>query len=264
MAGALAAAITRRLSNAQIMVYDVDGARLAAFVDTIPRALAMDGNAQLAPGPEEGGAEVLFLAVKPQALPQVLPEIADAPMLVISIAAGVSLATLEAALPQAHVVRVMPNTPCLVGKMAGGYACGSRITDDDRSVVSRLLSTAGTVFELPEAQLDVVTGLSGSGPAFVAQLIQAFADAGHRDGLPREVADRLALATFEGTAVLLREAELTPEKLVTMVSSKGGTTVAGRAVLEASDVHDVIGKTVRAAAERSRELGRASEGAAEA
>jgi pyrroline-5-carboxylate reductase len=150
----------------------------------------------------------------------------------------------------------MPNTPCLVGAMAAGYAFGSRIRPEDRELVKQLLGAAGYAAEVEEQLLDGVTGLSGSGPAFVARLIQAFIEAGKHLGLAPEVARNLSLQTFFGTAKLLTDTGMEPQKLVEMVSSPKGTTVAGREVLEASDYAEVIGKTIRAATERSRELGR--------
>lgn len=253
MGAALAVAFGREIPNTQIVAYDPDSERLQSFVDTVPGANAAAANAELAAGAD--AADVLILAVKPQVLPSVLPEIAATEALVVSIAAGVPLDVLESGLPAARVVRVMPNTPSLIGMMAGAYACGTAVTEADRTTVAQLLGTAGSVFELDEPLLDVVTGLSGSGPAFVARLIEAFADAGHAAGLPRDVADELARATFEGTAALLRERGMTPEELVSMVSSRGGTTVAGRAVLEQSTMSAIVGETIAAAAERSRELG---------
>jgi pyrroline-5-carboxylate reductase len=158
--------------------------------------------------------------------------------------------------PTARVVRVMPNTPCLVGAMAAGYAFGSGIRPEDMGLVKRLLGAAGYATEVEESLLDCVTGLSGSGPAFVARLIEAFIEAGERLGLEPEAARNLSLQTFFGTAKLLADTGMEPGKLVEMVSSPKGTTVAGRQILEASDYAEVITDTIRAATERSKELGR--------
>ena len=256
MATALAGAIVGAIDDARIVAFDVDAGRLANFVRAVARpgtpgsVTAAAGNSQVV-----DGCDVCFLAVKPQVMPTVLAEIAGASGLLVSIAAGIRISSLESALPDARIVRVMPNTPCLVGAMAAGYANGSRVTEDDRQIVSRLLASAGYAVELPESLLDAVTGLSGSGPAFVARLIGAFTDAGTANGLPRDVAYRLSIATFAGTARLLDERGMTPDELVAMVSSPNGTTVAGRAVLEASDLADVIASTVTAATDRSKELG---------
>jgi pyrroline-5-carboxylate reductase len=140
--------------------------------------------------------------------------------------------------------------------MAAGYAFGAGIRPEDREAVEQLLGAAGYAAEVEERLLDAVTGLSGSGPAFVARLIEAFIEAGKRLGLKPEVTRNLALQTFYGTAKLLADTGMEPQQLVEMVSSPKGTTVAGRQILEASAYAEVIGETIRAATERSRELGR--------
>lgn len=250
MAGALAAAIEAKHAEHTFIANDVDAGRLAQFCADRRRCARAASNREVVEK-----SIVSFLAVKPQVLDDVLPELASSNRLIVSIAAGVTLATLEDAMPHARVVRVMPNTPCLVGEMAAGYATGSKVSAEDRAVVDGLLQSAGVALELDEPLLDAVTGLSGSGPAFVARLIEAFAAAGADEGLPPETAHRLALATFRGTALLLEEKGLSPDELVQMVSSPNGTTVAGRAELEQSDYVQVIRRTVGAAAARSRELG---------
>ncbi len=250
MALALARAISRALSGVTVTAYDVDEERLAAFASTLERFAPAASNREVTEK-----SDATFLAVKPQVIDAVLGEIGDATGLVISIAAGIPLRRLEAALPGARLVRVMPNTPCLVGAMAAGYALGGRVTKNDAELVSQLLSSAGEAILLDEAQLDAVTGLSGSGPAFVARLVEAFTEGGVKAGLDRETARRLTLATFAGTARLLDQTGMSSEELVTMVSSPGGTTVAGRSILENSDVKQIIAGTIERAAERSRELG---------
>ncbi|MFW5716191.1 MAG: pyrroline-5-carboxylate reductase [Spirochaetota bacterium] len=250
MASALAAAISASQPDAEFTAYDISAERLARFRSALSHFLPADDNARVA-----ATSDVMFLAVKPQIMAEILPDLADTDGLVVSVAAGVRIATLEDAMPRARVVRVMPNTPCLVGEMAAGYAGGGKTTPKDLETVERLLSSAGVAVELPEHLLDAVTGLSGSGPAFVARLVEAFTDAGEAEGLTRDVAYRLALATFSGTVHLLERKRLEPDELVSMVSSPGGTTVAGRRVLESSDYRDVIKRTVAAATERSKELG---------
>jgi pyrroline-5-carboxylate reductase len=251
MGFALAKAISAQFSDTQIFVFDPRKERIALFERELPRVRAGSG-------PEEvvEAAEVIFVAVKPQDIQPVLEAIRDTDRLVISIAAGVPIKRLEGTLTRARVVRVMPNTPCLVGAMAAGYAFGSRIQPDDRDVVKQLLGAAGYAAEVVEGLLDAVTGLSGSGPAFVARLIEAFIEAGRGLGLEAEVARDLSLQTFFGTAKLLVETGMEPQALVDMVSSPKGTTVAGRQVLESSDHAGVIERTIRAATERSKELGR--------
>ena len=201
-------------------------------------------------------SDIIFLSVKPQVINDVLFEIRDINKLVISIAAGVKLRRLEEKLKKARVVRVMPNTPCLVGEMAAGFAVGKKVKDNDVKIVEELLNSAGKAFYLKENMLDAVTGLSGSGPAFVARLIEAFIEGGVKEGLSKDVASELAIQTFLGTAKLLSESGMTPDELVNIVSSPGGTTVAGREILEKSDVKEVIKRTIERAANRSRELGK--------
>jgi len=201
-------------------------------------------------------AEIVFLAFKPQNFPAAvegLEGMVRREQLIISIMAGVRMERIRRYLP-GRIVRVMPNTACLVGKMAGGYTVSPEVEAGDRAKVQRLLEVAGTAVEVTEEQLDAVTGLSGSGPAFVSYLIEAFIEAGMAEGLTKEVARRLALETFVGTAVLLEAWELEPEELIKMVSSPNGTTVAGRAILEDSTVKEVIVRTIRRATQRSREL----------
>lgn len=214
------------------------------------RCITSEDNAQVA-----AEADLVFLAVKPQVLDKVYPDIVSTTGLVVSIAAGVRIASIEAALARARVVRVMPNTPGLVGEMAAGYAGGSRATAEDTALVGRLLSAAGTAVEVPEEQLDAVTGVAGSGPAFVARLIEAFTEAGVGHGLDRETAYELVLATFRGTAQLLKQTGMSPQGLVDMVSSPNGTTVAGRAVLESSNIKTIIRETVDSTVSRAKELG---------
>ena len=203
-------------------------------------------------------SDILFLAVKPQVIDSVLDEIKNEVKthLIISIAAGITLKKLELKLKNKKIVRVMPNTPCLVGEMAAGFSVGKHVTGNDLKVVEELLNTAGKAFYLKESMMDAVTGLSGSGPAFVARLIEAFAKAGEAQGLNEDIATELAIHTFMGTAKLLHESGMTPEELVNLVSSPNGTTVAGREVLEKSDYKEIIKKTIARATERSKELGK--------
>ena len=203
--------------------------------------------------------EVLVLAVKPQVMATVLAELQ--PLLkprhlVISIAAGVTLQTLGEALgASVRLVRVMPNTPCLVGASASGYAAGSAATPDDVALVGQLFGAVGKAFALPEHLLDAVTGLSGSGPAFIYVLIEALADGGVRVGLPRDVAQTLAAQTVLGAAKMVLETGQHPAALKDAVASPGGTTIAGLHALEKSGFRAGLMDAVVAATERSKELG---------
>jgi pyrroline-5-carboxylate reductase len=175
---------------------------------------------------------------------------------VLSIAAGVTLARLESWLPDGTaVVRAMPNTPALVGAGAAAIAGGTLATEADIAWARQVLEAVGTVVELPESALDAVTGLSGSGPAYVFLLAEALIDAGVLVGLPRPVAKQLAVQTLLGAAKLMAETGDEPSALRAAVTSPGGTTAAGLRALEAAGVRHAVLDAVTAAAERSRALG---------
>lgn len=202
-------------------------------------------------------AQVIFLGFKPQNFPDaILPwqEQIRADHLFVSILAGIRLSQLSEMLGD-NVVRVMPNTGCLVGQMAGGYTAHPSVSQHDCGFVQTLLDCAGVAVEVPEEMLDAVTGLAGSGPAFIAWLIQQYTQAGTQAGLPEDIAARLSLQTFLGTAQLLQETGTSPQELIDMVSSPNGTTVAGREVLENSTAGSILQQTVARAMQRSKEMG---------
>ncbi len=206
-------------------------------------------------------SQVVVLAVKPQQLRGVLADLRGdlgPEKLILSIVAGATLETLAQALGHQRVVRIMPNTPCQVGASASAFSCGEAATRADADTVSRLFSSVGKVFELRESLLDAVTGLSGSGPAFVCLVIEALADGGVRAGLPRDVAQTLAAQTVLGTAQMVLETGRHPGQLKDDVASPGGTTIAGLHALERAGVRGGLMDAVLAAAERARELGRAN------
>lgn len=204
-------------------------------------------------------ADVIFLAVKPQIMPAVLAEIHDSAQerhLLISIAAGVSLETLVSVLgSQTRLVRVMPNTPCLVGESASGFALGGAASAADGELVKKLFSAVGVAVEVPETLLDAVTGLSGSGPAYAYMMIEALSDGGVRMGLPRDIATRLAAQTLLGAAKMVLETGEHPGALKDAVTSPGGTTIAGLHALEAGGFRGTVMSAVEAATRRARELG---------
>lgn len=174
---------------------------------------------------------------------------------ILSIAAGVTLATLEAAAGAGvPVVRAMPNTPALVGAGASAIAGGSAASEDDLAWAESLLGAVGVVVRVTEAQLDAVTGLSGSGPAYVFLIAEAMIDAGVAAGLPRDLATTLAQATLLGSARLLTEGDSSPADLRAAVTSPGGTTAAGVGVLERASVRGAVLDAVLAARDRAREL----------
>jgi len=173
------------------------------------------------------------------------------------VAAGVRLAQLAAGLQTGvRLVRVMPNAPCLVGQGASAYCLGASVGTADSALVSKILSSVGIAFELEEKLLDAVTGLSGSGPAFVCVVIEALSDGGVRMGLPRSVATALAVQTVRGTAEMLAGGDH-PATLKDKVASPGGTTIAGLAALESHGLRAALIAAVEAATRRSIELGSA-------
>lgn len=203
-------------------------------------------------------SDIVFLAVKPQIMPIVLPEIADLideSVLVVSIVAGVSLATLAAALGSSRMIRVMPNTPCLVGTSAAAYSPAEGATQEDCDDVGQLLNSTGIAYQLAENYLDAVTGLSGSGPAYIYNIIEALSDGGVAMGLPRDIATRLAAQTVKGAGQMVLETGLHPGELKDQVTSPGGTTIAGLRAMEDRGVSGALMAAVEAATKRSRELG---------
>jgi len=207
--------------------------------------------------------DVVVLAVKPGLVEAVLAglggpaDTALARPLWISIAAGVGLAKLAAGLPpEARVIRAMPNTPALVAAGATAFVAGAAATPQDRATARRLFECVGVAWEAPaETLLDAVTGLSGSGPAYVFVFLEALADAGVRMGLPREAAATLATQTVLGAAQLAQQSGRHPASLKDQVPSPGGTTIAGLERLEAGGLRAAIHEAVAAATQRSRELG---------
>jgi pyrroline-5-carboxylate reductase len=239
----------------QIRAFDpFDGAR-ANFAELFGATTVVESNAAVA-----SQATLLVLAVKPQQMSAALAEVAPAltpNAVVVSIAAGVTLEKLAAQLPPgSRVVRVMPNTPCLVGQGASCFALGQHADSADGESVRRLLSAVGIAHEVPEKLLDAVTGLSGSGPAFVYTVIEALADGGVRAGLPRALAAELAAQTVAGAAAMVLETGKHPAELRDAVASPAGTTIAGLAELERLGLRGALIEAVTAAAERSAELGR--------
>lgn len=207
-----------------------------------------------------GWAELLVLAVKPQVMKAALDSIAPfvgQGALIVSIAAGVPIASIEAGLPKGcHVVRAMPNTAAIVRAGATAIAKGGAATDADLEMASALFEAVGQCVVVPEKLLDAVTGLSGSGPAYVMLVIEALADGGVHAGLPRAVAQTLAAQTVYGAAKLQIETGDHPGVLKDRVTSPGGTTIAGLAELEDHGVRGAFIDAVYAATERSKELGR--------
>lgn len=206
--------------------------------------------------------EVVLLAVKPQVFSAVAQELAEviatanSKPLVLSILAGVSLSQLEAAFPDIPVIRAMPNTPATVGAGITAICSGAYTKPIHQDIARQIFSAVGEVVEVTETLMDAVTGLSGSGPAYVALLVEALADGGVAVGLPRALAHLLALQTVKGTATLLSETKIHPAELKDRVTSPGGTTIAGIVQLEKAGFRSAIIEAVKAATTRSQELGK--------
>jgi pyrroline-5-carboxylate reductase len=203
---------------------------------------------------------VVILAVKPQVMPMILEEIApvvNSETLVISIAAGITLQTLQRALGDSRrVVRVMPNTPALVLAGAAGISPGKAATAQDIALVERIFNAVGRAMVVSDDMMDVVTGLSGSGPAFIFALIEGLADGGVLMGLARQTATLLAAQTVLGAAKMVLETGKHPGELKDMVTSPAGTNIDGMHALESGGLRGLMMEAVRRATERSEALGR--------
>lgn len=210
------------------------------------------------------GAQAVLLAVKPQIFAAIATELTQvlnlqaskSPPVIISILAGVKLSQLEAAFAGLPVIRAMPNTPATVGAGITAISLGCHTNDTHKQIAEQLFGCVGEVVEVAETLMDAVTGLSGSGPAYVAMIVEALADGGVAVGLPREVAQKLALSTVKGTAQLLQETNMHPAELKDRVTSPGGTTIAGVSALEQGGLRSALIGAVQAATKRSQELGK--------
>lgn len=206
----------------------------------------------------DSAADVYLLAVKPNIIASVAEQLATAggdAKLVVSIAAGVSLAKLCESVAHERVVRVMPNTPSLVGAGASAFCAASAVSEEDCEWIQQTLSGVGTVVRVAESQMDAVTGLSGSGPAYICLVIEALADGGVLAGLPRPLAMQLATQTVMGTAKMVMETGRHPGELKDAVASPGGTTIAALKVLEDMGLRAALIGAVQASAKRSSEMG---------
>lgn len=254
MATALASGLCRELVEPNsVVASDVLESSRQQFEEQVGGTTHVDNAAVL------DAADIVFLAVKPQVFPRVLNEIR--PLvgdhhLLVSIAAGVTIAQIEEELERpVRLVRVMPNTPSLIGSGASAFSVGQHVVTGDADCVERMLNTVGISFELPESLLDAVTGLSGSGPAYVYQIIEALSDGGVCMGLPREVATQLAAQTLIGASRMVLETGEHPGALKDAVTSPGGTTIAALKSLENSGLRGALMNAVEAATVRSRTLG---------
>jgi pyrroline-5-carboxylate reductase len=241
------------IEGRQLSAYDPSPGAVQQLSELIPEVtIAPSGEAVVAE------ADITFLAVKPQRMEAVARGVAPAVSdrsLIVSIAAGIPLARLAEWLGSDRLIRVMPNTPCLVGDGASGYCAAAGATESDVEVVGSLLGSVGLAVPIEERLMDALTGLSGSGPAYVYTFIEALSDGGVKMGLPRPVASALAAHTVRGAAAMVVSSGEHTAVLRDRVTSPGGTTIAGLAALEQGGFRAAVINAVEAAARRSAELG---------
>jgi len=242
-------------SSDKIMVSDVDKKRLQILEKEAGIKTTQD-NKKIT-----SDSDIIILAVKPNMMGSVLDELNSeitSKHLIISIAAGIPLSFIESSLNKGcRAIRVMPNTPCLVGETAAGYALGKKATRNDGKLVGQLIDAVGKSFLLDEKYLDAVTGLSGSGPAFIYVVIEALADGGVKMGLPRDVAITLAAQTAFGAAKMVLESGTHIGQLRDSVTSPGGTTIEGLHALEKGGIRNALIDAVETATKKSKSLGKA-------
>lgn len=258
MAKALVGGLLARGSDpCCLWVADPDAGARAGFADRLSPNHVVDSVAALAVAANGAGDGTLVLAVKPQQISDVLSSAALSPWsIVVSIAAGVTTARIEAVLPPGTpVIRAMPNTPALVGRGITVISAGSNAGPAHLSEARTLLEAVGEVVELPESQLDAVTAISGSGPAYFFLFMKALADAGQELGLDEEVALKLVMATADGAAALARAQKGAFADMITAVASKGGTTERALKTFNDRGLEEIVLEAARAACERSKELG---------
>jgi pyrroline-5-carboxylate reductase len=246
--------LTKKIYPADTILISEPQAQRREFLQQKYRVLVTDNNQELA-----REAEILLLAVKPQVLQSLAanlkPENINPQGSIISILAGVTLNELECLFGERSIIRTMPNTPATVGAGMTAIAAGSLVTLSQMQQAKAIFGAVGEVVEVAEYLLDGVTGLSGSGPAYVAIMVEALSDGGVAAGLPRAVAYQLAIQTVLGTAQLMKDTGIHPAELKDRVTSPGGTTIAAVAELEKAGFRTAIIEAVKAAYRRSQELG---------
>ncbi len=248
---ALAQGILQSDGEISILISDPNARARELFLEKVPQAQVLPDNGAVC-----RDADVVFLAFKPQQLSTATESLGDglARPLYISILAGVPTEKLTSALGSERVVRVMPNTPCLIGEGVLGLAIDATLSAADQNLAERLLANVGTVVRVSEESMDAVTGISGSGPAYVFTFIESMIQGGLAAGLDPKTARLLVIETFLGATQLLRATGAEPSELRQQVTSPGGTTMAGLEVMEKLGLDEIIRKAVQAAIERSREL----------
>ncbi len=260
-AGAMGEALLRGLRSAGWTTDEISVAarrpeRAAAVEAATGQPVVLD------PVEAVGDREVVVVATKPRDVTALLDQVEKAirpPQIVVSVAAGVPIRVFEERLPGVAVIRAMPNTPALVGEGVTGIAAGTHADDDAIEAASAVLGAVGVVRRMEESNLDAVTAVSGTGPAYVFLLAEALTEAAIREGIPRDVAEVLVHQTVRGAGHLLTETGLGPSELRGQVTSPGGTTAAAMHVLEERGFRALVEDAVQAAAERARELGELAE-----
>lgn len=242
---------SKAFSKNNIIISDKDSARLKQVAKKYNVAAA-EGNTQAA-----SASDAIILAVKPQSMHHVLSEIAGkitSGQLVISIAAGITLKSLEKYLAKVPTVRAMPNNPCLIGEGITAICGGKYAQEKDMKTAEKIFSSVGDTIRTEEKQMNAITALSGSGPAFIYEVIDALMDGGIEAGLPKDLSATLALKTALGSVKTIIKTKRSPEELKNMVASPGGTTVAGLRILEESNFKSVLKKAVIKASARAKEI----------
>ena len=261
MAQALASGIASADSSIHFEIADPSKVSQDAFCEKVKSSAAIEVQAENSK--LFANCDIVFLSIKPQYLTDAVDvksigkAVADkrSSPLIVSIMAGVTIAKIQSLTGLDRVVRVMPNTPSLIMEGAAGIAASNSVTTEEIETVSKLMSAVGCVASVPEKLMDAVTGLSGSGPAYVFTFIEALIDGGVLNGLPRDVARQLAIQTVIGSAKLVQESGDHPAVLRDRVTSPGGTTIEALKMLEVNDFRGTIIQAVEAATRRSKELG---------
>lgn len=255
MGGAMLSGWLDTLGGEGVMVNDPSPS------EAIREKLARTGGRHVVNAADAGVPDILFLAIKPQLMPVVLPglrPLVGPQTVVVSVAAGTTLAALAAELGDAGMVRAMPNTPAMIGRGVTGAFANAKVSDSQRQAVETLLKVSGPVeWVSSEQDIDAVTAVSGSGPAYVFYLVECMAEAGRKAGLPADLALRLARETVAGAGEMLHRSTEEASKLRQNVTSPGGTTAAALSVLMADDgMQPLFNKAIEAARLRAEELGR--------
>ncbi|QRN86424.1 pyrroline-5-carboxylate reductase [Clostridia bacterium] len=251
MAEAIIAGITEKRPELEVYVYDIDEKRIIILEESygVKAVSSIDALLQ--------ESSVVLLAVKPQVLGKVLEgsqQLFTENHLLISIAAGIPLSKIQSLAQESRVIRVMPNTPALIGQ-ASSVLCTETANDADKELATDIFLSVGHAYWMEEKYFDSVTAISGSGPAYIYLFIEALIDAGVNQGLPRDIARKLSIDTVIGSAMMVDVTGKHPAELRDMVTSPGGTTIRAVEIFEELGLRNAVIKAVAAAAQKSKELG---------